>query len=56
MPLLVIISLLFLLCTTLAGCGQKGPLVRPDGSAPAAAHSAPAPVPTLPIPTTDDGR
>ncbi len=34
----------------LAGCGQKGPLVRP-GSSPAPAHSAPAaPASDLPTP------
>ena len=39
----------------LAGCGQKGPLVRP-GNAPASGHSAPPlPAPTLPAPEPDDG-
>ena len=50
------LALLVLLCAALAGCGQKGPLVRPDGSAPAAAHSAQAPAPDLPNPTDDNGR
>lgn len=49
----------------LAGCGQKGPLVRPTPrpvpgqpapAAPVPAHSAPQPLaPTLPVPTPDDG-
>lgn len=39
----------------LAGCGQKGPLVRPT-NAPASAHSAPPPpAPTLPTPSPDEG-
>jgi predicted small lipoprotein YifL len=43
------------LLAALAGCGQKGPLVRP-GNAPASGHSAPPPpAPTLPTPLPDDG-
>ena len=51
------VSIVFALAiAALAGCGQKGPLVRP-GNAPAAAHSAPQPVaPTLPSPIPDGGR
>lgn len=47
------IATLFALCA-LAGCGQKGPLVRPT-AAPASAHSAPPlPAPTLPTPEPVD--
>ena len=48
---------LLIALAALAGCGQKGPLVRPTpapGSAPAPAHSTPPPAPTLPTPTPDD--
>ena len=45
---------LVLALTALAGCGQKGPLVRPN-NAPASGHSAPPPAPTLPTPLPDDG-
>ena len=48
-----IITLLICIAA-LAGCGQKGPLVRP-GSSPAPAHSVPPPAPTLPTPIPDDG-
>ena len=44
---------LVLALTALAGCGQKGPLVRPN-NAPASGHSAPPPAPTLPT-LPDDG-
>lgn len=56
MPRSALALLLMLLCAALAACGQKGPLVRRDGSAPAAAHSAQAPAPDLPTPTDDSGR
>ncbi|MGH8213847.1 MAG: LPS translocon maturation chaperone LptM, partial [Rhodanobacteraceae bacterium] len=47
--------LLIIISVALAGCGQKGPLVRP-GSSPAAGHSAPAPASTSAVPdTADDG-
>ncbi|MGN6312510.1 MAG: LPS translocon maturation chaperone LptM [Rhodanobacteraceae bacterium] len=52
-----IASAIFLtvLLATLAGCGQKGPLVRPNNG-PASGHSAPPPpAPTLPTPLPDDG-
>ena len=40
----------------LAGCGQKGPLVRP-GTAPASAHTAPPPPSSdLPTPNPDEHR
>jgi len=46
---------LIIALAALAGCGQKGPLVRPD-NAPAPAHSAPPPpAPLLPTPLPDDG-
>lgn len=46
---------LVLALAALAGCGQKGPLVRP-GNAPASAHSAPPlPAPLVPTPQPDDG-
>jgi predicted small lipoprotein YifL len=46
---------LVLALTALAGCGQKGPLVRPN-NAPASGHSAPPPpATTLPTPLPDDG-
>jgi predicted small lipoprotein YifL len=47
---------LIVLLAALAGCGQKGPLVRPN-NAPASGHSAPPPPPpTLPVPSaSDDG-
>ncbi|HEX6613735.1 MAG TPA: lipoprotein [Rhodanobacteraceae bacterium] len=52
--LTVSFALVFALAA-LAGCGQKGPLVRPD-NAPASGHSAPPPpAPTLPTPSPDDG-
>lgn len=52
-----IASTIFLtvLLAALAGCGQKGPLVRPNNG-PASGHSAPPPpAPTLPTPLPDDG-
>ncbi|HET6906810.1 MAG TPA: lipoprotein [Rhodanobacteraceae bacterium] len=52
-----IASAIFLtvLLAALAGCGQKGPLVRPNNG-PASGHSAPPPpAPTLPTPLPDDG-
>lgn len=48
------VAVLILALIALAGCGQKGPLVRP-GNAPASGHSAPPPAPTLPTPQPDDG-
>jgi len=47
--------LLIVLSAALAGCGQKGPLVRP-GSSPAAGHTAPALASTSAGPDTVDGR
>jgi predicted small lipoprotein YifL len=49
--------LLITLSAALAGCGQKGPLVRP-GSSPATGHSAPAPAATSTAPDAfdDSGR
>jgi len=46
---------LVLAFTALAGCGQKGPLVRPNNT-PASGHSAPPPpAPPLSTPLPDDG-
>lgn len=51
---LVMSIALLLALSALAGCGQKGPLVRPT-NAPAAAHSAPQPPASdLPTPIPDD--
>ncbi len=55
----IFIAGLLLAAAALAGCGQKGPLVRPTpkpGAVPAPAHSPPPPppAPTLPTPTPDD--
>jgi len=51
------ILMLLPVAVALAGCGQKGPLVRPTpkpGATPTPAHSAPPPAPTLPTPAPDD--
>lgn len=55
-PIVSIMLLLIVFATVaLAGCGQKGPLVRPSSS-PAPAQSVPAPpAQTLPVPPVDDG-